>query len=66
MKLYSILIIMFTISICSAIIPTAFSIENVNNGLSSVKEICTDGSCTVTTCNDHSPCITSTSNNTNN
>ncbi len=64
MKLYPILIIMFTISICSAIIPIAFSIENINNSLSSVKEICTDGSCTVTTCHDHQSCITSTSNNT--
>lgn len=66
MKLYPILIMMFTISICSTIIPTAFSIENENNSLSSIDSNCTDGSCTITTCHDHSPCITSTSNNTNN
>ena len=51
---------MFAISIFSTLIPNAFSIQNQNNSLSFYEDICTDGSCTITTCYNHQPCKIST------
>jgi hypothetical protein len=61
MNFYSVLIMMFTISICCAIIPDVFSIANQNTSMFFHEEKCNDGSCMVTTCYNNQPCKTSTS-----
>ena len=60
MNFYPILIMVFTISVYSSIIPNAFSITNQNNSVSIHEENCNNGSCTVTTCYIGQPCTTST------
>ncbi len=58
-----ILFIILIASICSLIIPSAFSIENKDNNSFFQQQRCNDDSCSLTTCLNDQPCKTTIGSN---